>query len=130
MTQRLTVLGALTCLLLATMTLTGPAAHAAWTTSMRTHGAKLQLCKEPLGDGRIRVKVRLDNRGASHAHVAGMSRTRGEERVDATFRTAAGRLSGVKSLVWQRGDYFTAGMGEITGEGAGGDFLVGDLARC
>ncbi|GAA4369524.1 hypothetical protein [Nocardioides caricicola] len=130
MTQRLTVLGALTCLLLATMAFTGPAAEAAWTTSMRIHGGKLQLCKEPLRDGRVRVNIRLDNRGASHTHLGGMSRTRGGERVDVNHRTAAGRLSGVKSLVWQRGDQFVAGMGEVTGEGAGGDFLVSDLARC
>lgn len=130
MTQRLTVLGLLTVLVLATTALTAPAAHAAWTTSMSIHGGKLQLCKEHLGDGRIRVKVRLDNRGASHTHLGGISRTRGGERVDANHRTAAGRLSGVKSLVWQRGDTFVAGMGEVTGEGAGGDFLVRDLARC
>lgn len=130
MTTRLTVLGMLTCLVLGTMAFTGPAAHAAWTTQMRIHGAKLQLCKEPLGDGRTRMKVRLDNRAGSHTHLGGMSRTRDGEQVNANFRTPAGQLSGVKSLIWQRGDYFTAGMGEPTGEGAGGDFVLSNIARC
>ncbi|RYI98937.1 MAG: hypothetical protein EON52_27055, partial [Actinomycetales bacterium] len=71
MTQRLTVLGVLTCLVLGTLALTAPAANAAWTNVMQIHGGKLQLCKEPLGDGRTRLKVRLDNRGASDTHLGG-----------------------------------------------------------
>ena len=130
MTTRLTVLGMLTCLVLGAMAFTGPAAQAAWSTQMRVHGSKLQLCKEPLRDGRIRLKVRLDNRAADHTHLGGLSRTRDGVRVDAHFRTAAGRLSDVKSLVWQRGDELTAGMGELSGEGAGGDFLFSEVARC
>ena len=130
MTKRLTVLGVLTCLVLATLALTGPAAQAAWSTMMRSHDGKLQLCKEPLGDGRTRVKVRLDNRQATHVHLGGISRTRDGQRVDANHRTPAGQLSAVKSLIWQRGDYFVAGMGEASGDGAGGDFMLSSVARC
>ena len=125
MTKRLTVLGVLTC---------SRAGHDGADGSRRPgcleHDdedptrAKLQLCKEPLGDGRTRVKVRLDNRQAAHTHLGGISRTRDGQRVDANHRTPAGQLSAVKSLIWQRGDYFVAGMGEVSGEGAGGDFML------
>lgn len=130
MTTRLTVLGVLTSFVLATMAFTGPAASAAWGNVMQIHGGKLQLCKDPLGDGRTRLKVRLDNRGASDTHLGGFSRTRNGNRVDVNHRTPAGQLSGAKSLVVKRGDVLVAGMGEVTGEGAGGDFLLGDVARC
>ena len=130
MTTRASVLVVLTSLLLAPLSLTAPAAHAAWTTQQTVDGARLLICKQPRGDGRIRVKARLDNRRADHTHLAGVSRTRGAQTTRIDFRTAAGRLSPTKSLVWRRGDTLVAGMGEPSGEGAGGDFVLRDVTRC
>lgn len=132
MIKRLAVLGALTCLVLSSLALTSPAANAAWTNVMKLDGAKLQLCKVPLADGRTRVKARLDNRGASHAHVGGVSGASDSDQPGRIqFRTGAGKMSPVKSMVFRRGERFlSAGMGEITGEGAGGDASIRDLPRC
>lgn len=129
MTKRLTSWAAITCLALAPLAVAAPA-EAAWTNMMQIHGGKLQLCKVPLGDGRTRLKVRLDNRGASHTHLGGISRTRDGRRVDVNHRTAAGRTSDVRTIVVRRGDQLVAGMGETSGEGAGGDFALSGVARC
>lgn len=132
MTKRLAVLGALTCLVLSSLAITAPAANAAWRNVMQIHGAKLQLCKVPLADGRTRIKARLDNRGGDHTHLGGVSAASDSDqpgRIE--FRTGAGRLSPVKSMVFRRGERFlSAGMGETTGEGAGGDAAIRDLPRC
>ena len=130
MTKRLTALGVLPGLVLGALVLTGPAADAAWHDAMQIHGGKLQVCKVPLDGGRTRVKVRLDNRGASHAHLGGITRVRGDDQVQRNLRAAAGRLSDVKSLVLRRGDQLGAGMGETTGEGAGGELPLSTVSRC
>ena len=130
MTKRLTVLGALTGLLLTVMTLTGPAATAAWHNALAFHGAKLQVCKVPLDGGRTRVKVRLDNRGASHTHLGGTTRVRGTDQVSRDVRVAAGKVSDVKSLVVNRNDQLSAGMGETNGQGAGGELPLSIVSRC
>ncbi|MGB0102052.1 MAG: hypothetical protein WBP61_17375, partial [Nocardioides sp.] len=106
------------------------AAHASWHNTMSIHGGKLQLCKIPLSNGRVKVKVRLDNRKSSHTHLGGVSRTRDGQRRSIDFRTGAGRLSPTKSLIRKPGDYLSAGMGEPSGEGAGGDFLLSSVTRC
>lgn len=130
MTHRLPVLGLLTALLLAPATLLAPAANASWGTVTAVHGARLQVCKVALGDGRQRLKVRLDNTRGAHTHLGGVSRTRNGHRLDVDLRAATGRRSGVETLVWRRGDLLTGGVGEVTGEGAGGDFSIGDVRRC
>lgn len=130
MKTRLTVLGLLTALLLAPMALLAPAANAAWGSVVTIHGARLQVCKVALGDGRQRIKVRLDNTRGGHTHLGGVSRTRGGQRQSVDLRAAAGRRSDVKSLVWRRGDQLSGGIGEVTGEGAGGGFSPGDVPRC
>lgn len=130
MKTRLTVLGLLTALLLAPMALLAPAANAAWGSVITIDRARLQVCKVALGDGRQRVKVRLDNTRAAHAHLGGISRTRNGQRQSIELRAAAGRVSRVDSLVWRRGDQLTGGIGELDGRGAGGDFSLGDVPRC
>lgn len=130
MTLRLTVLGLLTTLLLAPMALLAPAANASWGSLVTIDGARLQVCKVALGDGRQRIRVRLDNTRAGHTHLGGISRTRGGQRQSIELRVAAGRRSDVRSLVWRRGDRLSGGIGEVTGEGAGTDFSPGDVPRC
>ena len=129
MTQRLTSLGVLTCLALAPLAVAAPA-QAAWTPVVRIDGAKALVCKAPLGDGRTRVKLRLDNRGADHTHLSGLSRTRGGQQASVQVRAGAGQVSGTTSLVWKRGDQLSTGIGEVTGEGAGTQFLLGEVKRC
>jgi hypothetical protein len=130
MTHRITALGLLAAGVLAPAALVAPAAHAAWGPIVTIDGAKLQVCKEPLGDGRQRVKARLDNRGADHTHLGGISRTRGDKRQSVEFRVRAGRVSRVDSIVWRRGDSLTGGIGETNGQGAGTDFTLGSVPRC
>lgn len=130
MKHRSTVLGLLAASVLAPAALIAAPAHAAWGPIVTIDGAKLQVCKEPLGNGRVRVKARLDNRGADHTHLGGISRTRGDQRQSVEFRVRAGRVSQVDSLVWRRGDQLTGGIGETNGQGAGTDFALGDVPRC
>jgi hypothetical protein len=130
MKHRITVLGLLAASALAPATVLAAPAHAAWEPLVTIHGAKLQVCKEPLGNGRQRVKVRLDNRGGDHTHLGGISRTRGDKRQSVELRVRAGRISQVDSIVWRRGDALTGGIGETNGQGAGTDFTPGDVPRC
>ena len=121
-------LAAVTVIGLGTTTLAGatPAHAASWTTVMSVHKAKTQLCKDPVADG-WRVRIRLDNRAAAHGHDAGMSRNGG---ANASVRAQAGEVSKVKALFFQRGDELTVGMGEFTGEGAGGRASLGAVGFC
>lgn len=105
-------------------------AHARWWTGFRLHGGEVQLCKTPLSGGRFQIKLRLDNRRASHAHVGGLSRTRGGQTTSVDVRVGGGKISTVKSLVWTRGDRLSAGIGETSGEGFGDTVMMGDLTRC
>jgi hypothetical protein len=109
----------------ATLAAATPAHAADWTTVIAVHKAKAQLCKEPVGDG-WRVKIRLDNRNADHTHLAGMSRN----DTQVSVRAQAGEVSKVKSLVFQRGDELVVGIGEVTGEGAGGSEDLGRVGLC
>jgi hypothetical protein len=129
MTKRLTSLGVLTCLALAPLAVAAPA-QAAWTPMVRIDGAKALVCKAPLGDGRVRVKLKLDNRGADHTHLSGLSRTRNGQQTSVEVRAAAGQVSGTKSVVWKRGDQLSTGIGEVTGEGAGTGFELDQVSRC
>ena len=130
MTKRLIALGTLTCLASAPLVATAPAAHAVWTPMVRIDGARSLVCKVPLGDGRTRVKVRLDNRNADHTHIGGLSRTRGDQQASVEVRAAAGQVSATKSLIWKRGDQLSTGIGEPSGEGAGTGFPISAVARC
>jgi hypothetical protein len=130
MTSRLAALTAAVGLVLTLLVATAPGASAAWGSVITIHGARLQVCKVPLGDGRQRLKVRLDNTRGGHTHLGGISRTRNGQRQDVDLRAAAGRVSQVRSLVWRRGDELSGGIGEVTGEGAGGGFSPGDVPRC
>ena len=109
----------------ATLVVATPAHAADWTTVLTVHKARTQLCKEPVGDG-WRVRIRLDNRNADHTHLAGMSA--GGDR--ASVRAKAGEVSKVRSLVIQRSDELTVGMGEPTGEGLGGDQELARVGLC
>lgn len=129
-TTRLSALGALTCLLLTSLTLLAPTANAAWTTWGDRHGAKPQVCKVPLGGGSARVKLRVDNRRAAHAHRVTIFRDRNGDVREIEVRAAAGRMSQVASIVLARGDYAGLTVHEPDG-GAGGDMLrLGSVARC
>ncbi len=46
------------------------------------------------------------------------------------MRATAGEVSTVKSLVFRRGDELVVGIGEFTGEGAGGDHDLGRVGFC
>lgn len=94
-------------------------ASAAWQTSTVVHGAKLQVCKRYV-DGQNYVRFRLDNRQARHTHLGGLSRTRNGETRTFNVRAAAGRISQVVQLPVRPSDRFSTGVGELTGEGAGG----------
>ena len=109
----------------ATLVAATPAHAAGWTTVISVHKARSQLCKEPVGDG-WRVKIRLDNRNADHAHVSGMSRN----GTQASVRARAGEVSKVRSLVFSRSDELVVGIGEVTGEGMGGDYELGRVGLC
>lgn len=102
-----------------------PAEAAGWGTVMSVHKSRTQLCKEPVSGG-WKVKIRLDNRSSDHGHNAGMSV--GPDSV--TVRAKAGEVSKVKSLVVNRGEELTVGMGEPTGEGMGGDQELAQVGAC
>ncbi|TYL55385.1 hypothetical protein FXB39_03310 [Nocardioides sp. BGMRC 2183] len=133
---RLGVVGLLTALVLGALALIGPSAQAAWTTGVQAHGGKVVVCKTNLGDGRFRIKGRLDNRGAKHTHTGAVSRIHGNKLVaNLSFRAAAGRTSATKSLVWtraqrQRGEVLSVGFGEAAGIGMGGDVPFGAIRAC
>jgi hypothetical protein len=110
----------------ATLVAAAPAHAANWTTIMATHKGKTQLCKDAVAGGWT-VRIRLDNRASTHAHLAGMSRNQG---ANVTVRAQAGEVSKVKSLFVQTGDALTVGMGELTGEGAGGRAPLGSVGFC
>lgn len=129
-TTRLTALGALTGLLLTPLTLVAPAATAAWTSWGTIHGSRAQVCKVPLAGGSTRVKLRVDNRGAGHAHRVSLFRDRNGSFHEIAVRAGAGQVSGVKSLVLAPGDEAGVTTHEPNG-GAAGDMLrLGMVARC
>ncbi|NPC96648.1 hypothetical protein [Nocardioides sp. zg-DK7169] len=115
---------------LASGALLAPPAQAAWTNGLAVQGAKVQVCKVPLGDGDLRVRVRLDNRGAQHAHIGSVYRVRGEQRTEARVRAASGKMSGTKALRVKRGDQVGVGFEEVTGEGLGGTMTRSSISRC
>ena len=125
--SRRLALAAVTTLGLGTATLAAatPVHAADWTTVMSVHKGKTQLCKQPVAEG-WRVRIRLDNRNADHGHVSGMSR----DGTQVAVRASAGEVSKVKSLVFQRGDELVVGIGELNGEGAGGDHDLGRVGLC
>jgi hypothetical protein len=101
-------------------------AHASdWTTLVSVHKAKTQLCKEAVSDG-WRVRIRLDNRNADHTHLAGMARN----DTQVSVRAKAGEVSKVRSLIFQQGDELVVGIGEVTGEGAGGAEDLDQVGVC
>ncbi|MCH1865624.1 hypothetical protein [Nocardioides sp. CFH 31398] len=88
----------------------------------------VQACTRPVdGGSRIEVRVRLDNRRAAHTHLGGASAPDGRSR---SFRVAAGRVSGVRSLVVSRSALVTMGIGETDGQGLGDSCPARDIARC
>ncbi|WP_141014899.1 hypothetical protein [Nocardioides sambongensis] len=133
---RLTVLGLLTALLVGAFALTGPAAQAAWSNGSQLHGGKVQVCKVALGDGRLRIKVRLNNTSAQHTHVGGLSRVRDFTTiVGLDVRARAGRTSNTKSLVWTRaqrnaGEWLSVGIGDTNGQGHGGEIGLSQIRVC
>ena len=126
--SRRLALATVTALGLGTATLVAatPAQAADWTTVLSVDKATTQLCRKPAAGG-IQIRIRLDNRRADHAHLAGISRNGGAE---ASVRARAGELSSVKSLVVRTGDHLVVGMGEITGEGLGDDVALSSIRPC
>jgi hypothetical protein len=128
--NRLTAAAALLALILTALTLVAPAADAAWTTWGKRHGASAQVCRETLPGDRVRIKLRLDNRGSDHWHRATIFRDRGGVITEIEVRAAAGRLSRVRSIVLAPGDEAGLTVHEPDG-GAAGDMLrPGSLRRC
>lgn len=127
---RIAAITVLTSLLGIGGVLTASSAEAAWSAGASVHGGKTQLCKVRHNDGSLTIRVRLDNRGASHTHLGGLSRTRDGQRANVEVRAAAGRISGTKSLRWRSGDTLSVGIGEPTGEGLGGGASPSQISVC
>lgn len=121
--------------LLTTLVLTGSVvsaspAHAAWGSFTNVHDARAQLCKVRLDDGVFRVRLRLDNRKADHAHRGLLYRDRDGGTTSTKVRADAGAVSGVKAVRWRSGDSLVSAVGEIDGPSAGGGVGIGEIPRC
>ena len=129
MTTRLAALGTVAGLVLTLLVATGPAAHAGWRTQHSFHGAKVQLCKVR-GDGRLRIRVRVDNRNGRHTHHGSLGRTRNGRYTGVVVRAAAGRVSTVKALTYRAGDDLSWGGGETEGINFGDAVRLGRVPVC
>ena len=112
------LLGALLTAATLVATVQAPAS-AAWQNSTTIHGGKLQICKRYV-QGQNYVRFRLDNRQARHTHLGGLSRTRNGVTRNFDVSAAAGRISRVVQVPVRPSDQLSTGVGELTGEGAGG----------
>lgn len=131
MKLRLAALSSVAALVLTLLVVTAPAANAAWFTYYREHGAKVQVCKiRNQADNSYTLKVRVDNRSASHAHTASLARTRRGEFAEVVVRAAAGRISSAKSLGYRVGDGLDWGFGEGNGISLGDIAFISDFPRC
>lgn len=127
---RLALGALLTSLTVAGSTAIAAPAQAAWGTQTTIHDARAQVCKVRLAGGDFKIKLRLDNRKADHAHLGMLFRDRDGRTTTRKARAAAGKVSKVKSLRWKRGDSLTTGVHEIKGPGAGGGTSIGAIPIC
>lgn len=104
-----------------------PAQAADWQTVSSLHGGRLQVCTVAAGSSRLEVRMRVDNRRASHTHIGAIGAPDGRERV---ARPGAGRASGVRSLVVSRSATISFGMGETDGTGFGDTRRATWFRRC
>jgi hypothetical protein len=134
MTPRRTLLALLSTGLLAATTLAAAPAQAAWTPTVRWHGAVTQACKVGLDNGNIRVRVRVNNTNGTDRATAGLNRVRanGEPGSAWTYtrNVARGAVSSPVSLVFEPGSRVWLLVGSrvgITGERA---YALRSLDRC
>ncbi|MQW75483.1 hypothetical protein GHK92_06330 [Nocardioides sp. dk4132] len=128
--RRLTLAASAVTSVLAAGVFLAPPAQAAWTTGARVDGAKVQVCKVPLGGGDVRVRVRLDNRANDVVYKGMLHRYSGPNITRTVSVRAAGKISGTKSMVVKAGSEMGTGIsGPVGGLGS----FVGyarNLARC
>ncbi|GAA4737280.1 hypothetical protein GCM10023350_21590 [Nocardioides endophyticus] len=134
MTLRRTLLALLSTGLLAATTLAAAPAQAAWTPTERWHGAVTQACKVGLANGKVRVKVRVNNTNGTDRAAAGLNRVRADgqpARAWTYTRTVArGAVSSPVSLDFEPGSRVWLLVGSnvgITGERA---YALRSLDRC
>lgn len=124
----------LTSSLIAATVLVAAPAQAAWTSTERWHGAVTQACKVGLDNGKVRVKVRVNNINGTDRAAAGLNRVRANgqpARAWTYTRTVArGGVSSPVSLDFEPGSRVWLLVGSnvgITGERA---YALRGLARC
>ena len=135
MTPRGATIGLLTTgVVAATTVLAAVPAEAAWTPSVRWHGAVTQACKVPLDNGKVRVRVRVNNNNGSDRAAGGLNRVRANGQPGNAWtytRTVArGAVSNVVTLDFARGSRVWLLVGSqvgITGERA---YKLSAIARC
>ncbi|GAA4698638.1 hypothetical protein GCM10023349_13510 [Nocardioides conyzicola] len=125
--------GLLTTGVVVATTLAAPA-QAAWTPTVRWHGAVTQACKKPLDNGKVRVRVRVNNTHGTDRAAGGLNRVRANGQPGNAWtytRTVRpGAVSNAVTLDFQRGSRVWLIVGSqvgITGERAYG---LGALDRC
>lgn len=130
-TSRVAAGGLLTALALGGSTLTAAPAHAGFKQVLNIHEARVQLCKVPRAGDAFDVRLRLNNKGADHAHRGVLSRERRGKWTTISVQAAGGKLSGAKSLRWKKGDTLSVGMAEVKGGGgAGGGIGIRQVPAC
>ncbi len=87
------------------------------------------MCKVRVTGG-YRIKVRLDNRRATHTHIGGLYRSRNGNTAQVRVKAARGRVSATKALLWRPGYQLSVGIGELDGRGLGGGIYPSSIARC
>ena len=133
---RLTVLGVTAAAVPTALVVTAPSADAAWTTTSKAHGAKVQLCKVHRSGDLYKIRMRLDNRNGDHRHIGGVSNVKNFKVVEsAEVRPAAGKVSQTRSITWRtrwEGDdqWISAGIGETNGQGHGGAVSFSSIPNC
>lgn len=134
MTSRHTLPAVLTTSMLAATVLVAAPAQAAWTPTVRWHGAVTQACKVGLDSGKVRVKVRVNNANGTDRAAAGLNRVRpngGPGSAWTYTRTVArGNVSSPVSLDFEPGSRVWLLVGSqvgITGERA---YALRSIDRC
>ena len=127
--RHLAAASAVTSLVAASTMLVSSPAHAAWKTGSSMNGAHTQVCKVPLANGDVRVKVRLDNRATNEVYRGTLMRLSGKE-ISVVVRAAGGTISGTKSLRVRPGAFMGTGIGSPRGDLGGAIGYARDLPRC
>lgn len=134
MTPRSVTIGLLTAGVVAATTLAAAPAQAAWTPTVRWHGAVTQACKVPLDNGKVRVRVRVNNNNGSDRATGGLNRVRANGQPGSawtyTRNVRPGVVSNTVTLDFARGSRVWLLVGSqvgITGERA---YRLSALDRC